>query len=238
MLKSAIFLSLLPGTVGVALAGPVPCEPVSPHATPEARALLKTICALSGKGILAGQHNFVGNGSRFSDYAADVTGRYPYVWGSDFGFAASGKDGIDSREKMIAEARRQYAAGSVITLMWHAVKPTDDEPNDWRTSVCGKLTDGVPGKSRAETDLLRCATSRPIASAVFFLRRECFLNRSSPANLRIYLDEGATQLSITGKFGHLTLARSPARFPWRCSSLAPGEPNWAGRPWSSNCCAA
>ena len=42
---------------------------------------------------------------------------------------------------MIEEARKQYAAGSIITLMWHAVKPTDDEPNDWGASVQGKLTD-------------------------------------------------------------------------------------------------
>jgi len=34
------------------------CEPVNPNATPEARALLKTICAVSGKGTLSGQHNF------------------------------------------------------------------------------------------------------------------------------------------------------------------------------------
>jgi len=34
------------------------CEPVNPNATPEARALLKKLCALSGNGILSGQHNF------------------------------------------------------------------------------------------------------------------------------------------------------------------------------------
>jgi mannan endo-1,4-beta-mannosidase len=142
------YVTLLPCLLcgaGLALAGPpatpVPCEPVNPRATPEARALLKTICGVSGKGILAGQHNFVGHGSRYSDHAAEVTGKYPYVWGSDFGFTASGKDGIDARDKMIEDAKRQYAAGSIITLMWHALKPTDDEPNDWRTSVCGKLTD-------------------------------------------------------------------------------------------------
>ena len=39
-------------------APPYNCEPVNPNATPEARALLKTLCAASGKGILTGQHNF------------------------------------------------------------------------------------------------------------------------------------------------------------------------------------
>jgi len=33
------------------------CEPVNPNATPEARALLKRLCSLSGNGILTGHHN-------------------------------------------------------------------------------------------------------------------------------------------------------------------------------------
>src|ERR1035437_945957 len=37
---------------------PYTCDPVNPNTTPEARALLKTLCAVSGKGTLSGQHNF------------------------------------------------------------------------------------------------------------------------------------------------------------------------------------
>jgi len=49
--------------------GPPPynCEPVNPNATPEARALLKTLCAVSGKGILSGQHNFPNQRSQDTD---------------------------------------------------------------------------------------------------------------------------------------------------------------------------
>ncbi len=126
---------------GQPAAAPIPCVPVNPRATPEARALLKTICAVSGKYILSGQHNFPNDRSKWSDHAAEVLGKYPYVWGSDFGFTASGKDSITGRDAMIEEAKRQYAAGSIITLMWHAVRPVDDEPNDWRRSVQGKLSD-------------------------------------------------------------------------------------------------
>jgi mannan endo-1,4-beta-mannosidase len=122
-------------------AEPKPCEPVNPRATAEARALLKTICSISGTFILSGQHNFPNTASRFSDHAAEVTGKYPYVWGSDFGFTRSGKDSIGARDAIMEEAKRQYAAGSIITLMWHAVRPTDNEPNVWNSSVQGKLTD-------------------------------------------------------------------------------------------------
>ena len=49
---------------------PTPCEPVNPNATAEARALLKTICAVSGKFILSGQHNFPNHLSQHSDATA------------------------------------------------------------------------------------------------------------------------------------------------------------------------
>jgi len=125
---------------------PAPCEPVNPNATPEARALLKTICAVTGKFILSGQHNFPNHLSRHSDNTAQVAGKYPYIWGSDFGFTGGDdKDSITGRDAMIEEAKRQYAAGSIVTLMWHVVRPIDDEPVQpgigWRGSVQNKLTD-------------------------------------------------------------------------------------------------
>ncbi len=42
---------------------------------------------------------------------------------------------------MIQEAKRQYQNGAVITLTWHAVRPTEDEPVTFHDSVQGHLTD-------------------------------------------------------------------------------------------------
>lgn len=121
--------------------GTVPCVPVNPNATPEARALLRTICAVSGRNILSGHHNFPNHLSKSSDSTARVTGKYPYIWGSDFGFAGGDeRDSVLGRDAMIEEAKKQHAAGSIITLMWHAVRPVDDEPTVWRGGVQGKLT--------------------------------------------------------------------------------------------------
>jgi mannan endo-1,4-beta-mannosidase len=125
---------------------PALCEPVNSNATREARALLKTICSISGKNILSGQHNFPFNLSKHSDDTAKVAGKYPFIWGSDFGFTdGKDKDSIEGRDAMIEEARRQYAAGSIITLMWHVVRPIDDEPvkpfTGWKGSIQNKLSD-------------------------------------------------------------------------------------------------
>lgn len=116
-------------------------EPVNPDASPEARNLLRYLYSIQGKYTLSGQHNYPGTISQYSDEAFQLTGKYPAVWGQDFGFTATGKDGIDSRPAMIKEAIRKYEQGFIITLMWHAVRPIDDEPNGWKESVQNKLTE-------------------------------------------------------------------------------------------------
>jgi mannan endo-1,4-beta-mannosidase len=122
------------------------CEPANPNATPEARALLKTICAVSGKGILSGQHNYPNQRDLDTEKVHAITGKYPAIWGSDFGFTdEEDKDSIVHRDLMIAEAKKQAAAGSIIYLCWHMLRPTEDEPGkpgaSWRGSVQARLTD-------------------------------------------------------------------------------------------------
>ena len=115
--------------------------PVNPEATPEAQDLLKFLYSLSGRRTMTGQHNTPREMSEYSDQAARITGQYPAVWGQDFGFAADGDmDGTNFRQGIVEEAMRQHAAGSVITLMWHAVRPTEEEPVTFNGSICdGKL---------------------------------------------------------------------------------------------------
>ncbi len=138
------------GGVPVAQTPPAPppysCEPVNPNATPEARALLKKLCAITGKGILTGQHNYPNQRSQDSDKVSQIVGKYPAIWGSDFGFTdAEDKDSIVHRDLMIEEAKKQAAAGSIITLCWHMMRPLEDEPGkpmvSWRGSVQARMTD-------------------------------------------------------------------------------------------------
>jgi len=134
---------------GKSISGPVP---VTPNASPEARALLKFIASLSGQHTLTGQHNFPNTKDTSTLAAARAYGKVPAIFGQDFGFAAPGdKDAFTSRPDMIAEVKRQYAQGSIIVLCWHAVPPTADEPvtfqplrgatNQNLASVQGRLTD-------------------------------------------------------------------------------------------------
>ncbi|MGA2219644.1 MAG: glycosyl hydrolase [Terracidiphilus sp.] len=135
-------LALLLGCASPALLAQATREPVNPHATPEARALLAYLDSISGKATVTGQHNYPNEGSRWTDLAYDLTGKYPGLFGQDFGFSAGDdKDSVLSRPAMIEEVKRQYQNGAIIALTWHEVRPTDDEPVTFHDSVQGHLTD-------------------------------------------------------------------------------------------------
>jgi mannan endo-1,4-beta-mannosidase len=139
-LVTAIFSLLIYAPFSAARAAPP--APVNPHASSEARALLQYFDSISGQYTLTGQHNFPNDASRWTDRAYDLTGKYPALFGQDFGFSGGDdKDSITSRPAMIAEVKRQYEHGAVIALTWHAVRPTDDEPVTFHDSVQGHLSD-------------------------------------------------------------------------------------------------
>jgi mannan endo-1,4-beta-mannosidase len=143
-------------TIGLMLAllcgGCSSIKPVTSKASPEAVALLKYIYSVSGKRTLTGQHNFPNTKDTSTREATEFWGNAPAVFGQDFGFAAPGdKDAVAARPDIIAECKRQHELGSIITLCWHAVPPTADEPVMFRpgrdaasnklASVQGQLTD-------------------------------------------------------------------------------------------------
>ncbi len=117
-------------------------DPVNPHASPEARALLKYLYSISGEYTLTGQHNYPNHIARWTDRAYDLTGKYPVIFGQDFGFSGGDdKDSIEARPALFAEVERQWHHGAIPTLTWHEVRPTDDEPVTFRGSVQAHLTD-------------------------------------------------------------------------------------------------
>jgi len=127
-------------------------KPVTPDAMPETVALYDLLRQISGHYTLTGQHNPPSAGGRNSNFATHYTGKVPAVWTSDFGFAGPGdSDSYQSRSIVVAEAIRQHQQGAIISLCWHAVPPTADEPVTFRPlanadpaalhSVQGRLLD-------------------------------------------------------------------------------------------------
>src|SRR5690606_36766812 len=125
---SVITVALLMTTA--ALYGQLPrTKPVTPNASPEPRALLSFLQDISCRYIFSGQHNFPISRDRNTQFASDYIGKTPAVWIQDFGFAEDGdKDSYLARPSIVEEAIRQHKLGSIITLCWHAVPPTAEEP--------------------------------------------------------------------------------------------------------------
>ncbi len=133
----------------MSLSPPEFMKPSNPNATPEARALLEFLYAVNGEHILAGQHDFISSGTRYSEEVFRITGRRPAVWGSDFSFALAGSDPGNKyhcgplnlsdpggepvftnqtpekmRSQLVKRAIEMHRRGHIITLMWHACFPS------------------------------------------------------------------------------------------------------------------
>ena len=116
-------------------------RPVNPAATPAAVALLNYLYEISGKGTLAAQHAPPLLASTRAASTLKQTRHYPAVLGFDFGFSPAGTwDGINFRQQIVDEAIRRHREGFIVTLMWHAVRPIEDEPVEFDTSIQAKLT--------------------------------------------------------------------------------------------------
>ena len=117
-------------------------KPVTPNASPEAVKLLEYLYSISGKQTLVGQHAEPLNVmTRFATLQR-TTGFYPALCGFDFGFSSPGTwDGINFRQNIVDEAIRKNADGFIVTIMWHAVRPIEDEPVTFKECVQGELTD-------------------------------------------------------------------------------------------------
>ena len=114
---------------------------VTPNPSPEADSLFRYILSISGNHTLIGQHCAPLVGSTRLSVNYRMTKKYPALFGQDFGFAPPGIwDGINYRQNIVDEAIRRYYEGFVITLMWHAVRPIEDEPVTFKESIQGELT--------------------------------------------------------------------------------------------------
>jgi mannan endo-1,4-beta-mannosidase len=119
-------------------------KPVTPGASPEAKALLKFLHSISGQYTLTGQHNYPNTRDRNSQFAARYIGETPVIWSTDWGFAKPGDtDSYLARPDIVEEAKRQHQMGSIITVCWHAVPPTANEPVTFRPQFGESLPESL-----------------------------------------------------------------------------------------------
>jgi hypothetical protein len=88
--------------------------------------VLDYFASISGKQTIFGVEN-KGTPHGDTDHVKSVTLKQPGFWGNDFGFGGA----VGGRTAMGAEAVKQWNAGAVVALMYHACAPTRDENCSW-----------------------------------------------------------------------------------------------------------
>jgi len=110
-------------------------EPVNPNATPEARALLKSLyqSVEDGKIISGIHHNRLDPDGYHKDLdrIAEASGVEPKIWGGDVAW---------NGDKVVELAKKNYASGHIITLMWHVNRPFDKGVVNFREQTAGAFT--------------------------------------------------------------------------------------------------
>lgn len=112
-------------------------KPVNQNASTEARRLLAFLYDVDDEHTLAGQHNYNHELDHYTNKAQDIGGRLPAIWGTDFIWSGP----QDPGQKIVDEAINKHREGAIVTLMWHAGRPTDDPPFRWSESIQGEVTD-------------------------------------------------------------------------------------------------
>ena len=147
-------------------------KPVNPNATAEAVELLDYLYSISGKHTLSGQHSEPLFGSIKLAVVEKAEGKYPAVFGQDFGFSEPGTwDGINYRQQIVDEAIKRHNEGFIITLMWHAVRPTEEEPVRFKESIQGDLTDEEWNDLITEGTLINAKWKSQVDVIAFFLKQ-------------------------------------------------------------------
>jgi hypothetical protein len=98
-----------------------------PGLTPKQK-VLAYLASISGKKTVAGQHDKNNaTPTDATDQVQSITGKVPGLWSGDFLFGGD----VADRPTMIAEAQKQWTAGAIVHLMYHACAPTGDESCSW-----------------------------------------------------------------------------------------------------------
>lgn len=85
--------------------------------------VLNYLRGITGTSIVSGQHNKepASLPSQYTQQVHDITGQYPGLWGGDMMFRA---DDVNNRQRVIDQAKTEWANGSLVALTWHACSPT------------------------------------------------------------------------------------------------------------------
>ena len=101
---------------------------------------LNYLYSISGNKTIAGQHNDQKDGTTAATYTErvnSITGKSPALYSGDFLFHGDAA----LRWDVAYEAERQWKAGAMVNLMWHACPPNQNAVCNWDGGLLSHLSD-------------------------------------------------------------------------------------------------
>lgn len=128
LLSVALFLTTLPLSAEIvpSMAGAAGSgTPVNSAASPEAVKLLNYMYSLSGKGIIAGQHDYLESPDEFNNKLENTSGKYAALHGYEMGAVNGQNDSQVAwyRQNVVNSAINWSKSGGIVAMTYHANLP-------------------------------------------------------------------------------------------------------------------
>ncbi|MFF8104180.1 glycosyl hydrolase [Streptomyces sp. NPDC016640] len=158
-----------PAVVAVLLAGPT-AEPAQAFPATPKQSVLNYLNSISGHHIVSGQHNKepASLPGQYTQQVKDVTGQYPGLWGGDLMFAA---DDVADRQRVVDQARTEWANGSLVSLTWHVCPPTGGSTCAFEGGVKSSVSNAQFTQILTEGSALNNAWKRRLDEVVPYLQQ-------------------------------------------------------------------
>jgi mannan endo-1,4-beta-mannosidase len=138
-------------------------------ATPK-QTVLTYLRTITGNSIVSGQHNKepATAPGQYTQQVKDVTGQYPGLWGGDLMFNATD---VANRQRVIDQAKTEWANGSLTTLTWHVCPPTGGSSCPFEGGVKSNITNAQFSQIITSGSALNNAWKRRLDEVVPYLQQ-------------------------------------------------------------------
>src|SRR5690606_17206997 len=132
--------------------------------------VLNYLRSISGNHIVSGQHNKepASAPGQYTQQVKDVTGQYPGLWGGDLMFNATD---VANRQRVVDQARNEWANGSLVTLTWHVCPPTGGSSCAFEGGVKSNISNAQFSQIITEGSALNNAWKRRLDEVVPYLQQ-------------------------------------------------------------------
>ncbi|MEW2554462.1 glycosyl hydrolase [Streptomyces zhihengii] len=165
---------LFSASAATALAAALLAWPASDNAqafppTPKEN-VLNHLRSISGNHIISGQHNKepASAPGQYTQQVKDVTGQYPGLWGGDLMFTPTD---VANRQRVVDQAKTEWANGSLVSLTWHVCPPTGGSGCAFEGGVKSRITDAQFTQTVTDGTALNAAWKQRLDEAVPYLRQ-------------------------------------------------------------------